>query len=409
ELPDYMLPTHYVKLKKMPLTSTGKIDRKALPQPANLETGKQYTPPRNETEKKLAKIWTQILGMPENKIGIDMDFFHLGGHSLKATILIAHVHKEFEVEIPLSAIFKKTTIRTIAQHITKTEKSTFTGLEKAAEHEFYPLSPAQQRLYILQQLDEKGTGYNLPMVMELEGKLDIEKLTHAYKEMIRRHESLRTAFLMVEEKPVQKIHPEVEFSIETYGETYGKTSGGNPNEPATNNGNRAENSDTETVIRRFIRPFDLTRAPLLRVGLLIPGATHDSPHRNRHILMMDMHHIISDGTSNMLFINEFIALYGGESLPPLKYQYRDYSQWRNSDTHRTKIKRQEDYWLEVFSGEIPQLELPGDYPRPAVQGFEGSTLRFEIGPKETGALKKLTQTEGVTQYMLLLAGITIWL
>ncbi|MCP4153632.1 MAG: AMP-binding protein, partial [bacterium] len=213
-LPDYMIPSFFVPLEKMPLTVTGKIDRKALPEPAHMQREHEYVPPAGTVEKKLVAIWTEILQIKKNtaapaaqeRLGVEDNFFELGGHSLKATLLQSRIHKAFDVKITLADIFKKPTIRTIAQIIKQTAKTTFTPLTKADKKEYYPLSPAQQRLYVLQRLDEKGTGYNLPVALVLKGKLDVEKLEKVFRKLIDHHESLRTSFHFIDHATQQKIH-----------------------------------------------------------------------------------------------------------------------------------------------------------------------------------------------------------
>ncbi|MCP5104184.1 MAG: amino acid adenylation domain-containing protein, partial [bacterium] len=372
DLPDYMIPTYFTVLDQMPLTQSGKIDRKALPEPEAPETTGDYTPPRDETEHRLAEIWSVVLGIETGSIGIDMDFFQLGGHSLKATIMASKLHKAFNVRVPLAAVFRTPTIRGLAPLIEGASEERHVALEKAPEKEYYQLSPAQRRLYVLQQLDDGGTSYNLPAVMVLEGNLDVEKFEETFKEMISRHESLRTSFHMIDGEPFQKIHKAVDFKIKY-----------------------KEKNDSSRP-----HPFDLSHAPLIRVEL--------TPVREqKYILMLDMHHIISDGTSMELFVREFMALYAASELSPLRFQYKDYSEWRNSPLWQEVVKQQETYWLKTFEGEIPVLNLPYDFARPAVQSSEGRTLEFEIPDIET--LKALARSNNVTLYMFLLSLLNLWL
>jgi amino acid adenylation domain-containing protein len=384
-LPDYMVPLFFVLLDKIPLTFNGKLDREALPAPEAFSLAAQYTAPRDAIEKKLAEIWSDVLKI--ERIGIDDNFFELGGHSLKATTLVSRIHKIFDLKVPLADFFKQPTVRELAEFIKSEaelgERETFVSIEAAEKREYYGLSSAQKRLYILQQMDErgseaeaKGTSYNMPEVVKLEGVIDRDRFQETFKKMIWRHESLRTGFLMIHNQPGQRIYDAVEFDIEYYSAT--------------------EGTEEQPTISNFIRPFDLSRAPLLRVGLI-------NVEKEEHILMVDMHHIISDGTSIRVLTKEFMALYGGEDVESLRIQYKDFSQWQNSAEIRETVKKQEGYWLNELAGEIPVLNIPIDYPRPAIQSFTGTSVGIEIGDDETKALRSLALKEEVTLFMLILA------
>jgi tyrocidine synthetase-3 len=385
-LPEYMVPSHFVKLESLPLTPTGKIDRKALPAPEIGET-EAYTAPRNRNEERIAALWSEILGVAEEKIGIDANFFKLGGHSLRAVKMLARLHKEFDVEIPLVAIFKAFTIRGLVKYIEAAIETKFSSIELAESWEYYPMSSAQQRLYILQQMEEGSTVYNMPLVIRVDEGVNREKLQKVFRALIERHESLRTSFVKVNEVPVQRVHREVDFGIEYYYLAAKDAKG------------------REVIIKDFVRPFDLSRPPLLRVGLI---RMHPS-QEGKYILMVDMHHIISDGTSMQVLVHEFRSLYKSVELPALRIQYKDFSLWQNSKTVKEKIRSQEAYWIEEFSGEIPVLNLPLDYPRPAVQSFEGGSVSFELGKKKSERLDQLALDSGVTLFMVLTALFTIML
>ncbi|MCP4147134.1 MAG: AMP-binding protein, partial [bacterium] len=200
-LPEYMIPAYFTQIEQLPLTRSGKLDRKALPAPG-IVPGTDYTAPRNQLEEKLTVIWSQILEIETESISIDANFFHIGGHSLKATILTSRLHKELEVEVPLAEIFKRNTIRTLAQYIKETTVERFVSIQAAGEKDNYALSSAQKRIYVLQQLDEKGSGYNIPSMSILDGEIDKDKFTVVFRRLIKRHESLRTSFLIHREQPV---------------------------------------------------------------------------------------------------------------------------------------------------------------------------------------------------------------
>ncbi|UCH95998.1 MAG: amino acid adenylation domain-containing protein, partial [Candidatus Aminicenantes bacterium] len=406
KLPDYMIPSYFMVLDKIPLTPNGKVDIKALPKPT-VQTGDGYTGPRDETEAKLVEIWSKIL---RTSIGIDDNFFRLGGHSLKAILMVSKIHKELNTKVLLTDVFKMPTIRGLAGFIKGLKEDRYSPMEASGVKKCYALSSAQKRLYILQQMEPDTTVYNISAAVWLEGDPDREKLEETFKKLINRHESLRTSFHMKESQPIQKIHEQVEFEIEYYSTTEG-TRGLVPLsiDPAARSSQLAA-----STIKNFIKPFDLSQPPLVRVGLIHtpPLTGHSSLEGNcqdKHILMVDMHHIISDGISVGIFFKEFTALYAGENLPPLHKQYKDFSEWQNREKEKESVKRQEEYWLKEFTGEIPVLELPVDYPRPAVQDFEGSSQRFEIDAKETTELKALALQEGATLFIVMLAICNAWL
>jgi acyl-CoA synthetase (AMP-forming)/AMP-acid ligase II/NAD(P)-dependent dehydrogenase (short-subunit alcohol dehydrogenase family)/acyl carrier protein len=371
------------QMDEMPLLQ-GKIDYKRLEE---LDNRSRYGMvesdlPQSRTEKILAEIWKEVL--VKDRVGLDDNFFEIGGQSLKATFLAAKIHQAFDVNVALKEIFIHPTIRKFAAFIAQGEELKFESIEPVEKKEFYPVSSAQGRLFILQQMDKQAFGYNIPSVWQLQGELDREKFTGIFQQLIRRHESFRTCFIVVNDEPVQRV----------YGETAGADwalgmAGANQN-------------GIEDQIKPFIQPFDLSRTPLLRVGLL------EIDHLT-HILVLDMHHIISDGLSIGLFVREFMELYAGKKLPTLRLQYKDYSAWHHRQTLERQNRQQKIYWLKEFSGEVPVLDLPTDYPRPAVQDFAGAAIHFEINKEETAALKSLAHEQDATLFMLLLSLYTVFL
>jgi amino acid adenylation domain-containing protein len=384
ELPAYMVPTYFVPLEHIPLNANGKIDRGVLPEPKEGTAEKEYVPPQDEVEIHLAEIWQDVLGI--KKIGISDNFFDLGGHSLTATMLASRIHKAFHVKIPLTKIFVTPTIQGIAGHIketTKTSKEMFDRIEPAGEKPYYSLSSAQKRLYFLYRLEEAGRGYNMSQALILEGDLNIGRVETVFKKMIERHESLRTSFYLENSEPVQKVHKSVEFEIEYQKKPLSKHS-------------------PQDLMMNFIRPFDLAQAPLMRMELV-------KLEEGKHLLMLDMHHIVTDGTSLGIMIKEFALLYKGEELPPLRIGYKDYAQWQTHTRQQAVIKEQEAYWMRSFSQEVPVLDLPSDFPRPAIKSFQGSLLDFSFAEEETRKLKALAKEADATLYMTLLALFNILL
>ncbi|EPY04932.1 bacitracin synthetase 1, partial [Paenibacillus alvei TS-15] len=384
ELPGYMIPSFFVQLDKLPLSPNGKIDRQALPAPEGAG-GAEYVAPRTALEARLTDIWKSVLGI--ERIGVKDNFFDLGGHSLKATTLVARMHKELDVDVSLRIIFQSPVLEQLAQAIESMEQKLHASIKPAEAREHYPVSSAQKRMYILNQLEGAELSYNMPGVYSVEGQLDAGRLEQAFSGLIARHESLRTTFELVNGEPVQRVHDQVSFMVE-------RISLSGP-----------ELLKEERIARQvadFVRPFDFEKAPLLRVGLI-------EVETERHLLLFDMHHIISDGLSMNVLVREFARLYDGENLQELRIQYKDYAVWQQTLHESGSMQAQEAFWLETFAGEIPVLELPTDYIRPAVQSFEGEALYFHIEREIAAGLQKIAADTGATMYMVLLAAYTVLL
>jgi amino acid adenylation domain-containing protein len=398
-LPDYMIPTYFMQLEKLPLTPNGKIDRKALPDPVMQAVG-VYVPPGNTLEKKLASLWAGILGLEKKVIGINHNFFSLGGHSLKAVSLIAKIHREFNVKLPLALVFKTPTIRGIAASIQKAVKNEFSAITPIEKKEYYVLSSAQKRLYFLQQLDLNSTAYNMPFILPLGKDIEKDKLESTLKQLISRHEGLRTSFVMIGEEPYQQIHDDVDFKIEYYELERARVKVEETRSSVDRENSEGTGGLAPMAISSFIRPFDLTREPLIRSRLI----KHPD---SSYIWMVDMHHIVSDGTSHMILAEDFMSIYKGEELPSLPLQYKDFSHWQNDLFTREGIKFQEDYWLSLYSGEIPRLQLPTDFKRPKVFTFTGDRFRFKLEGEDAVKSRKLAHRHGGTLYMNILAVLNV--
>ncbi len=384
ELPEYMIPAYIKQLEAIPMTQNGKVDRRSLPEPTSIVAEKEYVAPESEIEEKLCQLWKEVLGI--ERVGINDSFFELGGHSLKATTLVAKIHKIFDVEVHLMEIFKSPTIKALASYIEASEASIYSSIqvEEASvgySTAHYPLSSAQKRIYTLQQLEGSGTSYNIPIIVAIEGRLDRLRLESAFKRLVERHEGLRTSFRLINGEPVQVINEEVEFVIDAI---------------------EADEADIRELAEGFVKAFDLDKEPLFRSRLVRLA-------EDKHILMLDIHHIISDGTSMAILIDEFAKLYNGDQLPHLKLQYKDYSIWQNKLYSTDKLKKQEEYWLSLLSGDIPVVSLPTDYPRPSIQSFDGDLIRFEIDKALSIKIKKAAENTGATLYMILLAAFNVLL
>jgi hypothetical protein len=260
------------------------------------------------------------------------------------------------------------------------ETNAYSTIQPVEQKEYYPLTSMQMRLYYLWSMDSQSLFYNCPKLFILKGEISKDRLTGTFKRLINRHESLRTSFEFIDAKPYQKVSHNVEFEIDFIEPGYG---------------------ETKAAVDNSIRPFDLGQAPLLRVMMIRWGET-------KHIMVVDMHHIISDGVTLGILIKDFMRTYKDEALPPLKLQYKDFAQW--NDDQQDRIKRlQEKYWLKRFQDEIPVLNLPIDYKRPLIQSFEGSELHFELGKEETGKLKSLAREEDTTLFIVMLAMFNFFL
>ncbi|WP_458122368.1 amino acid adenylation domain-containing protein [Paenibacillus sp. Z6-24] len=372
-LPEYMIPAHFVQMDQLPITANGKVNKSALPEP------QFYSPsvsadPGTATEIKLAAIFKDVLGVPQ--AGRDDHFFEMGGHSLKAMTMVSRIYREMNVDIPLNEVFLKPTIKELAAYIDQTESTTFESISKAPEQEYYPVSSAQRRMYMVQNIQQTATtGYNIPLVFEMKGKLDAGHLQSALQMLIQRHESLRTSFHMVEGELMQRIHTYISWNMEIYETT---------------------SDQLQTGLLGLVRPFDLAHAPLFRAGLFRIGQDH-------HVLMLDMHHIIADGVSSKVLLEDLMQLYQGRELPALSLQYRDYAVWQQSQMNMPQWREHQQYWLQQFEGELPVLELPTDYPRPSVQEYSGDVWRFRIDARLTRDMEQLCLKHGVTLHMLMLA------
>ncbi|WP_045926269.1 surfactin non-ribosomal peptide synthetase SrfAA [Bacillus siamensis] len=380
DLPAYMIPAVFIQMDELPLTGNGKIDRRALPMPdVTAANAVSYTAPRNETEQKLADIWAEVLQM--ERVGVHDQFFEIGGHSLAGMKLLALIQKTFGVQLTLKDLFTSPTVAGLTQLIEGAEQKTAESIVPAAVQETYPVSSPQKRMFVLQQLEGAETSYNMPSVLRLKGKLDAEKLKSVMKQLTERHEAFRTTFDIKDGETVQRIWAEADIDMEYY---------------------EASEEDAGQIIQSFIRPFRLDQLPLVRTGL-VKLAEHD------HLLLFDMHHIISDGASVGVLIDELSRLYGGETLEPPRIHYKDYAVWQQKFIQSEQYRKQEEHWLRELDGELPVLTLPADYSRPAVQTFEGDKLVFSLTEEQTSALRSLAKQTDSTMYMVLLASYSAFL
>ena len=387
KLPEYMVPADIVFLETLPLTSSGKVDRKSLPAPAHDRSrlDNKFIAPRTLYEKEIARIWGEV--MSSESPGVHDNFFELGGHSLLATRVISRINCTFGIQLPLREIFESPTIAGLAQALL-VNKSLVTQeilpqkntLKALADRSSLPLSFAQQRLWFLDQFEHGSANYNIPCAYHIRGSLNIDALRHALNEVVRRHESLRTTFAMQGDEPVQVIAPDLELAIPLL----------EANDEATLH---------NLIIAEAKRTFDLQQGPLLNAQIIRLAAED-------HALFFNQHHIISDGWSMGVFLRELNQLYAafikGEPslLAEPGLQYADYAVWQRQQGEA--LAKQLDYWKQKLAAP-PVLELPTDRPRPAVQRYRGAILSWHVAAPLTAQLKQLAQQEHVTLFMLLMA------
>ncbi len=401
KLPSYMLPTNLVILEALPLTPNGKVDRKALPaldtMPSEFE--ETFVAPQTAIEKQLAIIWMEVLGL--EKLGINDNFFELGGHSLLATQVISRINKNFDIELPLRRLFESPTVEKLAKSIGDKQLAvkSITPIKRVSREIELPLSFAQKRLWFLEQLERGSSTYNMQSAVYLNGHLDIQALEQSFNELLRHQEVLRTSFEKFNGVPVQVIAPSVSIYL-----------------PIIDLSEISQEKQfvkvQQSILEEAQRPFDLAKGPLLRVSLLRLG-------EESYVLLLVMHHIISDGWSIGILIREFSALYAafvkgepslqdaflpqrGTPLPELPIQYADFAYWQNQWLQGEVMEKNLSYWKQQLAN-LPVLELPTDYPRPEIQTFRGTRQHLELPKELCEEIKALSRREGVTLFMTLVA------
>jgi amino acid adenylation domain-containing protein len=398
-LPDYMVPEACVVLGALPLTANGKVDRRALPPPEwrRDDGAPAFAAPRNPIEELVAGIWSEVLGI--EPLGIHDRFFDLGGHSLLATQVISRVRRACAVEVPLRALFEAPGLEAFAARVEAARRSGEGGEDRAAaplrrvpRDRPLPASFAQERLWFLAQLGAGGPAYNLAYALRLEGALAAPALAAALTELLRRHESLRTTFAADGEQLSQVIAParSVPMPVLALGSL-------------PDGARQAERR--RLAAAAACRLFDLERGPLLRAILLrLSGA--------EHVLLLALHHIVSDGWSQRIFLGELAALYAAfaaglpSPLPELPIQYADFAVWQREWLRGEALETHLAFWRRQLAGAPALLELPLDRPRPAVQSFHGAQRTAELPPSLTGELRALGRRQGVTLFMSLLAAFS---
>ncbi|MGW1892944.1 amino acid adenylation domain-containing protein [Streptomyces sp. NPDC002004] len=392
QLPDYMIPGAIVTLPVLPLTPNGKVDRRALPVPdPDASRAESYVAPRTETETLLAGLWEDILGC--EKVGAHDDFFQtLGGNSLGATRVVARVRAATRVGLQVSTLFEAPTVAKLAELIDRERAAGKVGADDAItpieRTGPLPLSYAQRRLWVLSQVDGANASYNIPAAIRIRGALEIAPLVRALSEVVRRHEALRTNFVSVNGVPVQIVREASSIDVPVVDVS------------APDVLSRAQDFAART--------FDLEHDELFRAEIL-----RVTPEE--HVLLLCLHHIVSDGWSTAVLWQEAATLYtafrAGQVSPlaPLAIQYADFASWQNQRLEADEIRPQLEYWTDQLRGLPALLELPTDRPRPAVQGTMGATLPIAIDPATAAALRALSGERQSTMFMALLAAFNVLL
>ncbi|HEX2271266.1 MAG TPA: amino acid adenylation domain-containing protein, partial [Pyrinomonadaceae bacterium] len=392
-LPDYMIPATFVMLEDMPLTANGKVDRRALPAPELNGAGSKadYAEPQTLVQEILVATWIAVLKV--ERVGINDNFFELGGHSLLATQVISRIRESFQLEIPLRAIFEAPTIATLSSRIEAELKSghgtNAPPIAVVSRDEPLPLSFAQQRLWFLDQLDPLSVAYNMPAVLRLIGPLQVDVFEKSLREIIRRHESLRTRFVLKDGQGRQEICEPYPLVVPVIDLTSFPE-------------DEREREVESLALQEAQEPFDLSQVPQMRVKVL-------RLDEFEHVVFFTMHHIIGDGWSFTVLTRELGVLYDAFSrgaaspLPELPIQYADFATWQRGWLQGEALEQQLNYWRKQLADLPDQLDLPIDKPRPAVQRFRGATESITLSPELTEKVRALSYRQGSTVYMCLLA------
>jgi amino acid adenylation domain-containing protein len=395
-LPEYMVPPDVVLLESLPAGSTGKVDRAALPAPAHGAPSGRYEAPRTPTEETLAAIWAEILRL--ERLGVHDNFFELGGQSLLATRMVSRIRKAYGVKVGLRALFAAPTVAGLAAVVDAACGAAGPALPPvplADRSRPLPLSFAQERLWFLDRMQPGSVLYSMPRALRLSGVLEVRALERALGDVVRRHEVLRTVFRERDGVPEQVVAPFRGFRL------------------AVGDLSRLDAGESEAEMRRrfadeIARPFDLAAGPLFRTGLLRLG-------EEEHVLLLAMHHMVSDGWSMDVLVREISASYAAHRagveppLPDIPVQYADHAAWQRQHLQGEVLDRELAYWKQRLAGTPELLELPTDHPRPAVTTGRGGYEPVRLHRNLVERLEALARHEGATLYMALLAGFQVLL
>lgn len=382
-LPPHLMPQYYVPMSKLPLTPSGKVDNKALPHPAVYQSGGKDAasdPGATATERKLAELWKRTLGT--DCVSLQDHYFECGGHSLKAAELITEIHRHFQIQLSLRNLMENPTLQGMAGLIERSlGKRPLPYIAPASPMDDYPLSLAQKRLFILNQYHPEQLTYNIPVALRISGPVRIAKLEQALDDLAARHEILRTSFMLLEGNPVQQVQHGIKLCLEF---------------------SAIKEHELAAELQRFVQPFDLAKAPLIRACLF--GLADED-----HVLCLDMHHMISDGISMTVLIHDLMKLYCGKQLEPLSIQYKDYAIWQRDLLESGELAEQETFWLNEFADTASPLQIETDYPRQVSYQSEDAAVHDVLPANITQSLHAIAFGSGSTLYMVLLSAYSILL
>ena len=389
QLPDYMIPDGFMVLDKMPLTASGKIDRKSLPKIELKSNEENYVAARTETEERLVKIWEEVL--VREKVGIRDNFFELGGHSLKAMQVISRVYKVFNKEVKLQEFFNAETIENCAKVIENKNDSLTSKIEKVSKRDRYPISSSQRRIWMIDQIQGESLEYLMPSLEYINTEINYELLKKSISILMQRHETLRTSFDNSNDQLSQIIHENLEIPARFIDLSSNK----NPIDKLS-----------EYYDKELEKGFDLEKAPLFRTMLF-------KLSDKQYGLLYLLHHTISDGTSNALFYQELLEIYQqittnqNYQADPLAIQYKDFASWQNNQLSENKTMK--TFWMEKLSGDLPVLDLPYDASVNEVDTFKGSCYSFKIEKELAAGLNSLASKNQASIYMVLLSAFNVLL
>ena len=375
-LPEYMIPSRIVEVKEFPLLSNGKLNYIELFNCLNTST---IIAPSNEIETKVLSIWKEILG--DKSISTDESFHSIGGNSLSIMRLIGKIYTEFNIRISLSELFNNFTIKQQAEFIKKSNKDENLIINHSELKAAYNLSSAQERIYYVYELNKASTAYNLPMAWKINGALDKPKIERALKLLIQRHESLRTEFRFENGMILQVVKDDVDFNLE---EIY------------------VQKQDLHDAFSKFVKAFDLRKAPLIRCGIIYAG-------EDQKILIVDLHHIICDGMSQLNLFSDFLSLYKGEVLKPISLQYKDYAEWEYNFKTTDEYRSYREFWLKGFEGNIPKLAIPTISSNKMKISDKGGNVTFKIDCKVIMPIIEVLKDEEITTFSGLFSIFFIYL
>ncbi len=377
-LPDYMVPSQFFQLKEFPLSPNGKLDTKRLPRVIDyIKSIKLKEKPENELQSKLQFIWSKVLGVDQNQIGVSDNFFQIGGNSLKAMQLQNSIRKLLGKEVVLSEILSGPTIKKLSKLIEASKEVEFNKIKYSGIKDYYPLSAEQTRLYLLQRIQEKSTAYNMVYLAEISGEINTDKVAATLQTLVDKHAILRTYFEFKEGKPIQKIHDNLTIDIAFF---------------------KGESIDSS--LSKFVRPFNLEKAPLIRAGI--------QEHNGVNHLLIDLHHIICDGVSVRILMDQFSNLYNGIAIDVPKIRYVDYVAWFDKELATLK-KQSKEFWIDQLGEQSMTKDLPLDYKRVLTKSDEGAVVTNFLDENYFTSLQELSTKNGTTPYVTTFAILSLLL